>query len=221
MRIYLEQTRNSILQEEWFVQPYLDTNTVEWRVVGSEPYGPQTVPKVVSKPLSKRLKKSVNRCLISDTRQKTTKTKSGSVVPVQTAFTWPLHGGSFWVSSLFGSRPRKDGSPGFHFGIDLAANKGTAVYASRSGVIIHAGYDRGYGKTIVMQHGKQFKTRYAHLDKILVKTGDIIPSGKRIGAVGATGYVRKKGGDGSHLHFELYYRGKRVDPLQFLPDIVS
>jgi murein DD-endopeptidase MepM/ murein hydrolase activator NlpD len=87
--------------------------------------------------------------------------------------------------------------------------------------VLYAGHDNGYGKTIVLQHGVHFKTRYAHLDRISVHTGDTVARGARIGTVGATGHVRKRGGDGSHLHFEIYSQGKRVDPLQFLPDFVS
>lgn len=194
-------------------------NEVAWSPVTSECYGPQR---------QVRKKKSVSSGAKKGTRKRTARTIMPSpddhkdLLTHRTApFSLPLPAGSFWLSSRFGPRPRPDGSAGFHHGIDLAANKGTRVYAARSGIVLYAGYDNGYGKTIVIKHGTHFKTRYAHLDRISVHTGDTVIRGATIGAVGSTGHVRKKGGDGSHLHFEVYYHGKRVDPLQFLPELVS
>lgn len=135
-------------------------------------------------------------------------------------FVWPLKRGSFWVSSFFGPRKRRDGSTGFHTGIDLAALKGTPIYAARSGIVIQAYYTRGYGKTIVIQHGKKFRTRYAHLNKICVAPGDFVRKNTIIGEVGDTGFIRKEGKDGSHLHFEVYEYERRVNPMQFLPKLV-
>ncbi len=189
---------------------------IAWSAVSSESYGPE-----------RQIKKRKRTAPVRKKNRQKMRSHAAVVDPeaVMThrnaPFSLPLERGSFWMSSRFGPRPRADGSAGFHYGIDLAANKGTPVYAARSGIVIYAGHDNGYGKTIVLQHGSHFKTRYAHLDKIWVKTGDTVTRGSRIGAVGATGYIRKKGGDGSHLHFEVYYQGKRVDPLQFLPDFVS
>lgn len=136
------------------------------------------------------------------------------------SFGWPLKIGSFWISSLFGPRKKKDGSLGFHTGIDLAAPKGTPIYASRSGKVLQAQDIPGYGKTIVMEHETKFKTRYAHLDKIHVSKGSWINKYSIIGEVGDTGFVRKEGLDGSHLHFEVYEYEKQVNPMQFLPKLV-
>jgi len=144
------------------------------------------------------------------------KKKSATMKP----FAWPLKKGTFWLSSLFGPRKRPNGSDGFHTGIDLAALKGTPVYAPRSGVVVKAYYTSGYGKTIVIQHGKRFKTRYAHLDTINVAPGDWVSKNSIIGRVGDTGFIRKEGKDGSHLHFEVYEYEKRVNPMQFLPELV-
>lgn len=135
-------------------------------------------------------------------------------------FVWPLTPGSFWLSSLFGPRLRDDNSSGFHYGIDLAAQKGTLVRAPKRGIVKHAGYVRGYGNTIDLKHDVRFQSRYAHLEHIYVKPGDSVRQGECIGTVGDTGYIRKIGKDGSHLHFELYYRGRRVNPMQFLPKLV-
>lgn len=130
---------------------------------------------------------------------------------------WPLPKGVFWVSSPFGPRKKADGSPGFHQGIDLAAVKGTSVSAAASGIVVEAGYSRGYGNSIVIMHNRKYKTRYAHLDKIYIKCGQKVARGHVIGSVGNTGRVRSFRGDGSHLHFEVSIFGKKVNPRRFLP----
>lgn len=131
-------------------------------------------------------------------------------------FAWPLDKSKCWISSLFGRRKKADGSWGFHYGIDMAAHRGTPVYAADSGTIIEAGFARGYGKTIVIAHNRKFKTRYAHLDKIMVSLGDKVKIGQTMGKVGDTGSVRKKGRDASHLHFEVYVYGTKENPFHFL-----
>jgi hypothetical protein len=188
---------------------------ITWAPVCSETYGPQRQIKKRERRVKPMQKKRTRSAVVRAASH------TDVVTHRNAPFSLPLAPGTFWLSSRFGPRPRADGSSGFHYGIDLAANRGTPVYAARAGVVLFAGQDNGYGKTIVLQHGTHFKTRYAHLDRISVRTGDTVVRGIAIGTVGATGYVRKKGGDGSHLHFEVYNQGKRVDPLQFLPDFVS
>jgi len=134
-------------------------------------------------------------------------------------YVWPIDQQNFWLSSLFGPRKKTDGSWGFHYGIDMAAIKGTPIRAAHSGNVIQAGYVAGYGNTVVIQYNKNFKTRYAHLDSICVYKGQRIKEGKNIGTVGDTGFVRKSGKDGSHLHFEVYKDGKQINPLYSLPII--
>lgn len=132
---------------------------------------------------------------------------------------WPIEQGSFWLSSPFGPRRKRDGSRGFHYGIDMAAMRGTPVKAASPGTVIEARHHVGYGNVIVIEHAKNFKTRYAHLDKILVSKGMRVVPTTVIGKVGETGYIRKRTKDGSHLHFELYDNGKAVNPLSFLPPL--
>jgi murein DD-endopeptidase MepM/ murein hydrolase activator NlpD len=139
-------------------------------------------------------------------------------------FIWPIDKSHFYLSSSFGRRLKPDGSWGFHRGIDLAAVRGTAVKAAASGIVIEAHENGGYGNTVVIAHtnlryqsDKTFKTRYAHLDKILVRKGQKVLTGECIGKVGSTGFVRKKrGGDGSHLHFEVHMFNKPTNPFYFL-----
>jgi len=129
---------------------------------------------------------------------------------------WPLERSSFWISSYFGPRKKPGGGTKFHYGIDMAALKGTPVYAAAGGDIIEADYARGYGNTIVVKHSATYQTRYAHLHKILVEVGKKVKKGDCIGQVGDTGSVRKSGSDASHLHFEVYAAGKKVNPMRYL-----
>jgi murein DD-endopeptidase MepM/ murein hydrolase activator NlpD len=134
-------------------------------------------------------------------------------------FVWPIDNDKFWLSSLFGPRKRLNGSWGFHHGIDMAAVKGTAVKSARSGDVIEASFQQGYGNTVLVQHNSNLKTRYAHLNTICVSIGQKIKQGTIVGTVGETGFIRKKGKDGSHLHFEIYEHGKRINPMNCLPSI--
>lgn len=132
---------------------------------------------------------------------------------------WPIPRSNFWLSSPFGPRRKRDGSRGFHHGIDMAAVKGTAVKAARSGTVIEACHRPGWGNTVLIEHANGLKTRYAHLHKIYVAKGKSVTTATTIGEVGETGYIRKRTKDGSHLHFEVYDNGKTVDPLSVLPSL--
>lgn len=138
------------------------------------------------------------------------------VITQDFTFHWPLELHHFWISSLFGARKQANGSPGFHSGVDLAAMKGTPVKAAASGTIIQAQYLPGYGNSILIQHNKYYRTRYAHLHTMNVVEGQKVSQGQKIGTVGATGSVRKSGRDASHLHFEIYHNGTHVNPLRYL-----
>jgi murein DD-endopeptidase MepM/ murein hydrolase activator NlpD len=77
-----------------------------------------------------------------------------------------------------------------------------------SGTVVSAGYENGYGNTILIQHSGGLQTRYAHLGSMNVKTGDVVASQQMIGSVGDTGRST-----GPHLHFEVIKMGKAIDPL--------
>lgn len=134
-------------------------------------------------------------------------------------FIWPLEKKEFWLSSFFGPRKKPDRSWGFHYGIDMAALKGTLVRSAASGTVVYAGYQRGYGNTVLISHSNRYTTRYAHLDSITVSQGAVVSVGRIIGAVGDTGYTITRGRDASHLHFEVSIRGKQVNPLPLLPNL--
>ncbi|MCG8420430.1 MAG: M23 family metallopeptidase [Proteobacteria bacterium] len=95
----------------------------------------------------------------------------------------------------------------FHRGVDFRARRGTPVRAAGSGVVVVAKRRGGYGKLVIISHGKGVETRYAHLHRIGVKKGEVVAAGEVIGAVGSTGRST-----GPHLHFEVRRSGKAVDP---------
>lgn len=129
-------------------------------------------------------------------------------------FCFPLPRGRYRMSSPFGPRRKKNGRPGYHWGIDFASAEGTAIYAAADGVVECARNMRGYGNTVVLVHGDKIKTRYAHMCAIKVHEGDEVQAGAVIGLVGKTGHVW--GRNPSHLHFEIEVNKKRLNPLYFL-----
>ena len=131
-------------------------------------------------------------------------------------FSWPIDLQNFWLSSLFGPRRRPNGHVEFHHAIDMAACKGTPVKAAASGKVVVAQNLSGYGNCVMLEHNSRYKTRYAHLHRIMVHPGQVVQTGEVIGSVGDTGLVRKSGRDASHLHFEVHQDGRRVNPLGFL-----
>ena len=98
-----------------------------------------------------------------------------------------------------------------HKGIDMKASKGTPVFAAADGVIKLTGSGGTYGKVIYIDHANGFQTRYAHLSKIYIKTGQIVKKRKCIGRVGNTGLSTH-----SHLHFEIRTNDKPINPMKFL-----
>ena len=120
-------------------------------------------------------------------------------------FIWPLPRGSFWISQRF--------KHGKHMAIDLAAPIGTPVYAADTGRVVKVGWSEiGYGYRIVIDHGIDYVTLYAHLSEYFVQPGDIVQKGEIIGRVGSTG-----NSTGPHLHFEIRDYGHLIDPLLVLP----
>jgi murein DD-endopeptidase MepM/ murein hydrolase activator NlpD len=104
--------------------------------------------------------------------------------------------------------PRGDG---FHPGLDFPAPSGTPVHAAASGRVAFAGYDDGFGLTVVLDHGGGLHTRYAHLSAVAVSPGAFVPVGALVGRVGETGFAT-----GPHLHFEVTIRGANADPAPAL-----
>ena len=102
-----------------------------------------------------------------------------------------------------------------HLGIDLLAPVGRPVFASQSGRVYLAGFDKGYGNYVELAHPEGFSTRYAHLSEVLVKTGDWVPQGMLLGRSGKTGNANSKLIK-AHLHFEIRYARIPLDPRQWM-----
>ncbi|MCR5093761.1 MAG: M23 family metallopeptidase [Lachnospiraceae bacterium] len=134
--------------------------------------------------------------------------EKGTKVPP--TFIKPISGGR--LSSPFGkrSRPTK-GASTYHKGIDWATPVGTAVVASSSGVVTRAGWGSGYGNVVYIEHPNGMVTRYGHLSRILVKTGQSVQQGQKIALSGNTGVST-----GPHIHFEILVNGVQVNPMKYL-----
>ncbi len=131
-------------------------------------------------------------------------------------YMWPLPVNKwFIVSGWFGYEPDPIGSGiRFHKAVDLAANRGTDIFAAAAGKVITAKYSSSYGNHVVILHSNGYSTLYAHASKLLVKEGDKVSQGQVIALVGTTGYST-----GNHLHFEIIQpNGKtREDPMLYFP----
>jgi septal ring factor EnvC (AmiA/AmiB activator) len=122
---------------------------------------------------------------------------------------WPAEGriiGAFGpqVHPRFGTRT-------FRNGVDIEAAEGTEVAAVYTGHVVYTGWFKGYGNLIILDHGHDFYTLYAHVAEMLVKEGDDVRQGQRIGTVGDTGSLA-----GPRLYFEVRFQGKPVDPSDWL-----
>lgn len=118
-------------------------------------------------------------------------------MPVKSAFRFSSHYGARWGRQ--------------HQGIDMAAPVGTPVFATGDGVVVFAGWQRGYGNLIKIKHELGTETRYAHLSKIRVKQGQRVSRNTLIGDIGNTGRST-----GPHLHYEVRVDGKAVNPMSFI-----
>ena len=123
-------------------------------------------------------------------------------------FVRPLSGP---ISSYFGWRNISVGGNRFHGGLDIAADTGTPVMAARGGIVVRAGWGGVYGYHVVLDHGALWETRYAHLSRIDVAVGERLRQGAVLGLVGSTG-----ASTGPHLHFEIRYEGRALDPLAYI-----
>jgi murein DD-endopeptidase MepM/ murein hydrolase activator NlpD len=122
---------------------------------------------------------------------------------------WPARG---WVSSGFGYRlspftKEKE----LHRGLDICSRKGSPILAPADGVVTAIEYDPGYGKTVTINHGYGLNTLYAHLEKVLVKKGQVVRRHQEIAQVGDSGRTT-----GAHLHYEVHLNGVPVNPVRYI-----
>ena len=98
-----------------------------------------------------------------------------------------------------------------HKGVDWSCPVGTAIMASSGGTVTQAGWFSSYGYCVTLRHPDGRQTRYAHLSKVLVKAGQSVAQGQKIGLSGNTGRST-----GPHLHFEILINGSQVNPMKYL-----
>ena len=122
---------------------------------------------------------------------------------------WPAKG---WISSRFGYRISPfTNEREFHKGLDISTRKKSPVIAPSDGIVSSVSRDHGYGILLTVSHGHGLKTRYAHLDEVLVKQGQYIKRGQKIALVGDTGRTT-----GPHLHYEVHLNEVAVNPLRYI-----
>lgn len=130
--------------------------------------------------------------------------------PQEESFIRPTNG---VVTSEYGERIHPiTGQRGFHTGIDLASPSGTPIKASKSGVVVYSGWQGGYGRVVIIDHGGGYRTLYAHCSKLLVSEGQKVARGETVSLVGSTG-----NSTGPHLHFEVRINNKHTNPRQYVP----
>src|SRR5262249_41311522 len=122
---------------------------------------------------------------------------------------WPTEGR---IIAAFGAQVHpRFGTRTFRNGIDIEAGEGREVGAVYGGHVIYTGWFKGYGNLIILDHDNEYYTLYAHIADILVKEGDDVRQGQKIGTVGDTGSL-----EGPRLYFEVRFQGKPQDPEQWL-----
>jgi LysM repeat protein len=120
-------------------------------------------------------------------------------------FVWPVENGA--VTSYYGA-PRRGRR---HAGVDIRGRRGQKVRAAADGTVVYSGSSmRGYGRTVIVDHGGGISTLYAHNSRLLVRVGQRVRSGQPIARVGKTGNASTE-----HCHFEIRDRDVRVDPLRY------
>ncbi len=119
---------------------------------------------------------------------------------------WPLYGR---IASFFGYRVFP--WSGFHSGIDIDNNYGAAIKSTADGVVTFAGWQNGYGRTVIVDHGYGISTLYGHCSRFAVKAGQPVKKGTVICYVGTTGYTT-----GPHVHYEVRRNDRAVNPMAYL-----
>ena len=132
-------------------------------------------------------------------------------VVTESGYAWPTNDTRL-ITSPFGNRPAPGGIYSTnHGGVDIGANYGTNVLASKSGTVIISRWYGGYGYCVAIQHGYGNITLYGHMSRLLCSEGQQVSQGQVIGLVGSTG-----NSTGPHIHFEIHENGVRVNPLNYL-----
>ena len=187
------------------VKPAQNTSAVvasQPTITYSEDSGEQSANKMLpnNKPSATVVTAPVTAPVVSSSV--TTASSQTASAPIST-WRWPTDGK---VIENFSS------SEGGNKGIDIAGSKGQAIIATADGRVVYAGNAlRGYGNLIIIKHNDDYLSAYAHNDTMLVREQQEIKAGQKIATMGSTGT------SSTRLHFEIRYKGKSVNPLQYLP----
>jgi len=118
----------------------------------------------------------------------------------------------FQMTSAFGKRRDPlNGRWAMHYGLDLGGVHKTAVHSTAPGIVAFAGWKGNYGRVVEIDHGAGIRTRYGHLERTLVKKGQEVKFRDQIGLMGNSGRST-----GSHLHYEITFKGRPKDPMKFI-----
>jgi murein DD-endopeptidase MepM/ murein hydrolase activator NlpD len=138
---------------------------------------------------------------------------TGMVASANTPSIWPV-AGSLRGGVGFRRNPFGGMSFEYHKGQDISAPSGTSVIATADGVVVTAGWQRGYGRVVYVDHGNGISTRYGHLSRIDVAVGQVVKRGEQLGLVGSSGRSTAP-----HLHYEVRINGQPANPINYLPAI--
>ena len=123
---------------------------------------------------------------------------------------WPARG---WLSASYGYRRDPfTGQRAFHSAVDISTREGQPIYATAAGRVASASRSGAYGNLVVIEHGFRLTTRYGHLLRFAVRSGDTVRRGDVVGYVGETGRAT-----GTHVHYEVWADGRPMNPRQLLP----
>lgn len=180
------------------ITPVASTTTITY----SEDSGEQSANKMLpnNKPATTTVTAPVTAPVASTAVPTASSTSTSAPI---SAWRWPTDGKIIENFS---------GTDGGNKGIDIAGSKGQAIVATADGRVVYAGNAlRGYGNLIIIKHNDDYLSAYAHNDTMLVKEQQDIKAGQKIATMGSTGT------SSTRLHFEIRYKGKSVNPLQYLP----
>jgi murein DD-endopeptidase MepM/ murein hydrolase activator NlpD len=129
----------------------------------------------------------------------------------KTPFAMPVKDSFRWTSGFGYRKDPKGYGTRMHEGTDMAGSYGTPIFATADGVVVHAGWDNGYGRLVKIKHEFGIETRYAHMSQLRVEVGQRVSRGDRIGDMGNSGRST-----GTHLHYEVRLNGAAVNPMTFI-----
>jgi murein DD-endopeptidase MepM/ murein hydrolase activator NlpD len=195
----------------------LEENIALFGVGGSAPedLNPDLVPERKHTQLIKAMHRHVDQLDYAAAKQQNSLNDLLQVVNERgnimsyTPMIWPAEG---TISSRFGYRLSPfTGQREFHDGLDIANCQNTKIIATADGHISFAGENGGFGMLVVIDHGHGLTTRYAHLERISIKRGDMVKRGETIAYMGSTGRST-----GTHLHYEVRLNGVPVNPQKYI-----